>query len=1470
MKIVGVVQLMYNYSNELNTYVFAAGQWMVGVGFEYRRAWHALWVVVPVYFAVDFRASIELDGRWLSDATKKTYAEMKKTENISDALNVQSFVGTPTLKLTLMPGVGIYGILGARGEIDFLATARIGNGSNVKKGSGGGVYGSVGGGVGVDLLCMKFKKEIAKVEIRTGVFKENKSLKTSASTGSVTSDTDDAIVETDRLELFDLEGEEVSYLGTDPAGDDVLESAGLGLQAPDSIEKQMIMVDNCAEYVRPQIAYYNGTRILTYLSKTGTGTTNIAYSIDKGYGFSKAVRIDPDNEGMDSTNDMLVHNGKVYIAWSHTDTLLDEDDISYKEGDTDADISKAKEVLKSSNIKLAVYDLATEKLSEPITVTNDQFVNSNVKVCTSGDDVVMYYYKRDITKATKVSELISHNTNYSSWASVKYDTKTGTLGKETYVSIKHPNITDPLVLTYQCESCTVDDDEWEFAVYSVDRNLNNSGVSSVINDKEQVDAEIWLKAKNLTENKDFDPLLLDSGNVGDVKINILSDRTMVTWLTDLETLNSFSIDSVFEPTVSANGIEGPSIFEHVLKGDTNDNGIKYSIPTNPFNFEPDEDNTMNISQYQVVSGADGNVYLFMLAPGEEEIDVDMEGNVNADQGIEIYGATYFHESDDDETQERIGWGDMVQVTEYKKAIDEIAVAVDENHNAVMVANIFENTINENGLDSGNYKLVELDCKPVSSLRIEEEPTLSYNSLYPSPGEKVDVSFSIVNEGLIPAENYRIDVVQNVLGNKTPIVDPICWESSGDTIFSGETREYTIEWQIPDYADTPDLISLTVSVTELEKDDDSKEYGTDSATLDLEGDYDLEEVKDPYIVSGQELASYLDMLKSKINSISTNALTEEEALILTQSFSDDEVFRYEDLVNLYNVNSVTDLRNADKSRINEDDWYCFVYLENNGNMDAADVKATLYRNTTDESTEREKLGESDPVDMSTDSSKALVIPVDGDKHEIYDEYGVLNGGVDISVSEVTTDDQVCIYDYTAENVSLSLSDDDDNELELKEGDSEMLNIVSKPYDKLKDLSYTSSDFNVAVVSEDGEVTAVGQGTAVISVYDANSDDVEGKKLDIKVTVTSNNIVSSLSDNRLTFAGVNEGDTVYLLKGGSYELESGLTITSSVKNAVSFKKKNNTFKVKKDTALTLTKGNESKSIKILAVTVKKSAQTFTSRRRYITLDELLKSDGHILPDLIDGKYSVTVTDKKGILSGIELPVPESVADMELNDFKFFASGNKGSATVKVTIGSKAFKVTLKSTGYPLLEGTDDENVVSVFEDNCVTFDSLEDLDTVVLLKNGKYTLESGVTAEPLTKNAVKVNEKTRKLSLKKETVLKLSRTADGETETKTVLLNYVKIKKKTVVLAEDLKTVKLDQLYTGAYELVPDVNTDENSYIISVKDKKGVLDNVLIPAYYEYESLPKLSECSLNATGNKGSATVTTTFGGKKFNATVKYK
>ena len=474
--------LEYVLDKEKNEYVFVGGQYFVGGAFDYNRTWHMLLGVVPAYFAMRFEVGIAFDGAFLpdDDERKKSFSQFRQTKNLEEYLVPSWPWFNLGFKGKFMPGVGIYGVIGARGQVDFAIAGRINGGTLAPGKSYNGVFISLGGGFAIDLLAIKFNKSFPVAKYRSGCFKEingKSKVKALENAGAMEEDPG-------QLLSYDLSGKEISHFGKDSSQGD-LESAGLGIKAPANIEDQNVLVENAAEYIRPHIVYGKGDkRFITYLKKDGNGNARIAYAVDKGSGFTGEQFVDPGvTDGIDTTSDLLCVDGKVYIAWTHGEALAqaavnEQDEVS---------IAGAKDALQSMNLMFAVYDFATDTMSDPVAVTDDRFLNQNVRLFAEDDKVAMYFYKKDIDAVETAQQLISVKSNYTTWAVAEYDTvsedfvKYGNEGDRKnwkFVEIKKP-VNDPIVLDYASavfkpdKKSSVSSNSWRMTLYTVDRGLNS-------------------------------------------------------------------------------------------------------------------------------------------------------------------------------------------------------------------------------------------------------------------------------------------------------------------------------------------------------------------------------------------------------------------------------------------------------------------------------------------------------------------------------------------------------------------------------------------------------------------------------------------------------------------------------------------------------------------------------------------------------------------------------------------------------------------------------------------------------------------------------------------------------------------------------------------------------------------------------------------------------------------------------------
>ncbi len=123
---------------------------------------------------------------------------------------------------------------------------------------------------------------------------------------------------------------------------------------------------------------------------------------------------------------------------------------------------------------------------------------------------------------------------------------------------------------------------------------------------------------------------------------------------------------------------------------------------------------------------------------------------------------------------------------------------------------------------------------------------------------------------------------------------------------------------------------------------------------------------------------------------------------------------------------------------------------------------------------------------------------------------------VASENISTSIDIFVKEKKLEKIYLSV----DN-LSLKKGDKTKIQAFFYPSDASSQITYTSSDSNVVSVNSKGEVTALKEGSAIITVKGENNISTSCKVTVDKDIVKANDIIiSSLSDN------VNVGSTINL--------------------------------------------------------------------------------------------------------------------------------------------------------------------------------------------------------------------------------------------------------------------------------------------------------------------------------------------------------
>ena len=1110
-----LVQLEYNYDPVKRTHYYSGGQYIIKAAVSVEKTFY--WTVfgVPVYLNIAGEASLQFDGRYVTDQEETTANEMGYYENLAEKVESEWPYIQLGLGIKLQPGVGICGILGVRGILDFAFVGRISTDPDLE--GKGGTMGTFTGGVGVDLLLFSFEYEIGSIGWQSGVFKDG-----NVEAGIPTE-------ETFSLRAFD-NGKEYK--------NDNLRSTLL----PDA---KTTLINGAMEYIRPQlIDLGDGRTMLLFLrnmsdsERDDDNASTLVYAIresdgtwakDSNNNISSTV-VENDNMA-DSTFAAMKSGNKVYIAWTNADVSAGFED----------DIENAKAILQSSDIHMAVFDIQTETMSEPFAVTDDDFVNSDVILSQEGENIALYYFKKDISTSEEITDLVGLSNNYNTWARKVYDpvkkqfiavAAGKTNPEEELIAIDHPTIEDAMVTDLSAADYQYGNKNYRLYSYTIDRDGNLETVS---------DHELWVRITNLTDNRDYYPMPIDAGkeNVLSPKLTKIEDDVYLTWLSNDCTYNAISANSIFNGLNEVRGTgeysnaSGLEIihslsdeeisksgwyklpYDKLENASHEEQGALYDLSHSKLENQKKEFGELNnsnkyegatLNDHQLVAGGDGNLYLFWT----KQPNTDVEN----DTGRELYGAALYR----GDNTEYSGWSDGVQLTNYGKVIDELTVSVSGNKGAILVGNLYSQEIGFEGkVVYDDHELAEIDFVPGNSLEFALGDIV-LSDYYPVEGEKVTATFGIENNGLLPAEKYNLTV-----NGETTTVE-------GDAIYPTQSVEHSREF----VAGKDGALTVSAEVRELGEVQELavKDSDSNKATVSAKNGAVLEFGK-PAIYTQEDVRDCFD------DSIQIDWMdrTEENVLRTAQQ--------------VFDVSSVTDERfkavitehiRATVIYQNPNDYYACVPVTNVGNLPANDLHIEAYvpAGSTDSITEDKIVGIKNvsfiPVKTVDDEGNVVeetiyavvwLSRMSVDMRTDCDDLGIFHLKFKFELDGEELEETAVAEKQFLENIALDLTEYTKT---IKSGETFQIETQAYPWDEMKELVYDvhsdDDDKPPVTVTSDGLVTGINEGKSLIYITDLSTKYRSRDIISVNVINPDAHVVrfvNKLLDDSEEVA-VNDGDTI----------------------------------------------------------------------------------------------------------------------------------------------------------------------------------------------------------------------------------------------------------------------------------------------------------------------------------------------------------
>ena len=871
--------------------------------------------------------------------------------------------------------------------------------------------------------------------------------------------------------------------------------------------------------------------------------------------WGKATALETDGSFDTSPAVLKASDGNIYVAWSSADASGSTEPEAVKHDLATMDIHMTWLTPQDDGSYQplgSVYRVTNDVDIPEIDIQGASFMNTSAILTEENGKIAITYMKMDVSQLDLDALISGTSTDvksaYSLWARKILDPKTGEFLTQTSKTGRQveecviPVEGDAYAPEFSAAVFRYGGKDYRIYAYVLDRNEGSVEDSM----------ELWVSVDNLTDGRAYAPMLVDRGDESLMGSKLTAanhrvrdeangservvDDLLLTWLTDGTVLNTLSAYQVFRSLETEKGdsmamISGLSNDVIAEKGwaaaalaqsgtaDEDANLVLKGLASEPVAYSlasfkdfgetlvsatvvGDEEvenrskNGLSLEDYQVVSGRDGNAYLFWIWPA------GLDNYIENDIGSEIWGSSYTWVQFDDadygaESESRSmakTWSNPVQISDCRslddenmsdgRMIDELQTLVGTDSGAIVVANTYDISFNDDGgLVYGPHNLTQIICEADGSLEISDPVLLKItdtpeinedglevhvmeysedrSTLYPVPGEHYAFMLTLKNAGLLSTKNYTVsmeEIVDGVSrGTRNLLLEfdeqglnPLLTAGSSRTVFPMlEGGTSGIDYVVPEYQEN---LKLVFSIQEYDANNEPYDaHGECYLSANRLSMFDFhtvpgsDEYAGPSLMTLEELADIIDIFGSTKDEINQRAYRYAE--LYGPNFKNSEFLDGRLLALVNKAGNLSDwmVSLVDDTPEGTIPYIAFIPVWNFGSVDAGELSAKIvFEKYTEGSAEPEIeiVGTGTLPELRTGVIDYIVAPV-ALRPEHFNDMGIVKLPVQVSYQgERRDDDRLLLQYHTLENLGLTLSAPDAGSKMTKDANGkEVLNLTA---------------------------------------------------------------------------------------------------------------------------------------------------------------------------------------------------------------------------------------------------------------------------------------------------------------------------------------------------------------------------------------------------------------------------------------------